>query len=114
MWETVQSAVEQGAAYQIEYRIRTRDGSVKWVWEQGAAHVPLADEGFLLEGFIADITHQKTTELALQERNEELERFNKLATGRELRMIELKREVNALGAELGKPPPYPLDFEDPT
>lgn len=33
------------------------------------------------------------------------------AVGRELRMIELKREVNELCAELGRPRPYPLEFE---
>ncbi len=31
------------------------------------------------------------------------------SVGRELRMIELKEEVNALCAEAGKPPRYMLD-----
>ena len=43
--------------------------------------------------------------------NEELERFNRAMVGRELRMIELKQEVNALCAQAGQPPRYPLDFE---
>lgn len=42
----------------------------------------------------------------------ELDRFNQLAVGRELRMIELKREVNALSQRLGEAEPYDLSFVD--
>jgi AmiR/NasT family two-component response regulator len=47
---------------------------------------------------------QQTEEL--QARNDELDRFNRLAVGRELRMIELKRELNELCGRLGEPPRY--------
>ena len=47
---------------------------------------------------------ERTAELRKQ--NEELERFNKAMVGRELRMIELKREVNELCARLQLPPRY--------
>ena len=43
--------------------------------------------------------------------NEELTRFNKASVGRELRMIELKKEINELYVQSGKSPRYPLDFE---
>jgi hypothetical protein len=33
-------------------------------------------------------------------------------TGRELRVIDLKREVNELAERLGEPPHYDLDFEE--
>jgi two-component system CheB/CheR fusion protein len=45
-------------------------------------------------------------------RNKELERFNQVTVGRELRMIELKKQVNALHERLGEPPRYPLAFEE--
>ena len=48
-----------------------------------------------------ELVGQKTTEL--QEKVEELERFNKLAVGRELKMIELKKEIEKLKKELEKP-----------
>jgi hypothetical protein len=51
---------------------------------------------------------EKTEEM--QRRNEELERFNRVTIGRELDMIELKRQVNALSRELGREPPHPLAF----
>lgn len=42
----------------------------------------------------------------LQQRNNELARFNNVAVGRELRMIQLKEEVNQLLANAGHPPRY--------
>jgi len=52
---------------------------------------------------------QQQTE-KLQVRNEELSQLNRLMTGRELRMIELKQQVNDLAAQLGQPQPYLLAF----
>lgn len=46
---------------------------------------------------------------AVQERNEELIRLNRAMVGRELRMIELKLEINELCARAGGPPRYSLD-----
>ena len=45
--------------------------------------------------------------------NEDLVRINRAAVDRELRMIELKQQINALCAELGKPPRYRLDSVRP-
>jgi predicted nucleic acid-binding Zn-ribbon protein len=44
--------------------------------------------------------------------NEELARFNAAMVDREMRMVELKKEVNALYARLGEPGRYPLDFTE--
>jgi hypothetical protein len=57
-----------------------------------------------------DITERKQAEEALRAKNEELLRFNQAAVGRELRMVELKRQLNELYRQMGKPAPYPLDF----
>jgi signal transduction histidine kinase/DNA-binding response OmpR family regulator len=45
----------------------------------------------------------------LTERAEALRRFNEFAVGRELRMIELKKEINALCEWAGQPPRYPAE-----
>lgn len=50
-------------------------------------------------------------EASLRSSNHELARFNRAAVGRELRMIELKREINAMCGQLGQPPRYPLEFD---
>ncbi|MEI6807695.1 MAG: PAS domain-containing protein [bacterium] len=58
---------------------------------------------------ISDITKLKHAENALLENNTELTRFNRAAVDRELRMIELKQEVNGLCVRLGLPPAYAIE-----
>jgi PAS domain S-box-containing protein len=67
---------------------------------------------------IRDITERKRVEQALRQSHaelrshaEELDRFNRVAVGRELRMIELKEEVNKLCQRLGEAARYPHEFE---
>lgn len=50
-------ALEDGRSYRIEYRIRHRDGSERWVLERGAA---VLDENGqrMLEGFVEDVSEQ--------------------------------------------------------
>ncbi len=51
----------------------------------------------------------------LTEKIEEMTRFNTMAAGRERRIIELKRRINSLAAELGREPTYksPELIEEP-
>ena len=58
-----------------------------------------------------DITERKRREEEREKKNEELRRFNKLAVGRELKMIALKKEINALLEDLGKEPQYSIAGE---
>jgi len=59
-------------------------------------------------GLIRDITKRKVAEEELKKKAKELEAFNKLAVDRELKMIELKKEINALLEKLGKEPGYKI------
>ncbi|MGS0753541.1 PAS domain S-box protein [Roseateles sp. GG27B] len=59
-----------------------------------------------------DITAAKDSEDSLRESNEELTTFNLVAVGRELRMIELKREINSLCALLGQPARFALASDE--
>ena len=52
-------------------------------------------------------------EAELRRRNEDLERFDRASVGRELEMIRLKGQVNALARERGREAPYDLSFLDP-
>jgi PAS domain S-box-containing protein len=68
---------------------------------------------------ISDITERKQAAEQLrqqgeklQARNEELSQLNRLMTGRELRMIELKQQINGLAVQLGQPQPHLLAFMD--
>lgn len=74
---------------------------------------PLRDGSGRLLGFLKimrDLTASKQSEEALREHVDELSRFNQATEGRELRMIELKREINELCGKLGLPPSHSLDF----
>ena len=51
---------------------------------------------------------RKRAEADLKEKYAELERFHKVTVGRELRMIELKQEVNALLQAAGQAPKYKI------
>jgi PAS domain S-box-containing protein len=79
-----------------------------------SASVMRDDEG-RLKGILCDagdITERKNAEEELRKYMAELKRFNRLAVDRELRMIELKKEVNLLCEQLGEKPPYNLSFVD--
>jgi PAS domain S-box-containing protein len=53
--EAVTAGVRARRPFEIVYRIRRRDGGIRWVWERGRA-VWSPDGGYSLEGFIADIS----------------------------------------------------------
>jgi len=58
-----------------------------------------------LVGTFIDISALKNAEREMARLND-IERFNRLAQGREQRIIELKQEINALAQELGRTAPY--------
>jgi PAS domain S-box-containing protein len=86
------------------------DGSVQWGrWEIHPWYEASGAIGGIIL-FTEDTTERKLAEDELRNRNKDLETFNYAAVGRELRMIELKQEINELCAVAGKPPRYALDF----
>lgn len=89
VWKTVQEAIKRRRPFTIAYRIKTRDGTIKEVWEQGVG--VWGGDGSLeaLEGIVMDVTKERTEA-------REQERVSKLLVGRELRMIELKKELDQL------------------
>ncbi|MDN5941789.1 MAG: PAS domain-containing protein [Nitrospira sp.] len=74
-------------------------------------------EGMILLA-IEDVTEGRQAEESLRRSHaelesyaEELSRFNRAAVGRELRMIELKKEINELCGQQGQAERYSLEFE---
>lgn len=57
--------------------------------------------------FVRDITERKRARARLAEQLDELRRWHTATLGREMRILELKREVNRLLAQAGQPPRYP-------
>jgi PAS domain S-box-containing protein len=66
--QSVNTAVAEGRPWDIEYRVRHKDGDIRWVHEKGRG-VP-GEDGRVdyLDGFILDITERKRAEEALTER----------------------------------------------
>jgi PAS domain S-box-containing protein len=63
IFDQVKTAIEERKSFQLIYRIKTAAGYEKWVWEQGVGIFSEKDDELLaLEGFITDITEQKTIE----------------------------------------------------
>jgi len=63
----IEEALARGEPFQVLYRIRTRQGRVKWVWEQGMGVYSDAGAAIALEGFLADITDRKKAEDELKQ-----------------------------------------------
>lgn len=58
-----------------------------------------------------EIAERERAESHLQRSLEDMKRFNRLAVGRELRMIELKKEVDSFLVELGREIKYGFEKE---
>ncbi len=63
VWTAIQEALQQDRTFTLEYRIQTRGGEEKWVWEKGRCV-----DDLLIEGFITDITERKRYEQAVAEK----------------------------------------------
>jgi len=75
--------------------------------EKTATQITVDGDIMILEMFY-DITKRKAAEEEIRKKTDELEKFNRLAVGRELKMIELKKEINTLLEESGKAPGYKI------
>ncbi len=63
----VQTALKEGRAFQLTYRLTTPEGE-KWVWEQGQGIPNSVGEIVALEGFITDITDRVMAQQHLEQR----------------------------------------------
>jgi PAS domain-containing protein len=75
------------------------------VTERKRAEAALHESHQTLERRVAERTAE------LESANEDLTRLNRAMVGRELRMIELKKEVNEMCGQAGRPPRYAPDVE---
>ena len=63
----IEKAVTSQQPYVVEYRLRTKSGQEKWVWEKGNGVFDSDGQVLGIEGFITDITELKRAEEALRE-----------------------------------------------
>jgi len=65
LWDKWQAVLANRQRLTEEYRIRAKDGTIKWVWEQGHGVYDENGRVIALEGFITDITARKQAEESL-------------------------------------------------
>lgn len=66
VWDKWNEAIETKTNFRGEYRIKTPDGKLKWVYEQGQAVYDERENVKFLEGLIVDITETKEKEMKLK------------------------------------------------
>jgi len=137
-WEAVQDALEADEPFEVTYRIVTRDGETRWMWERGRG---LYTDGELdaLEGFITDVTARRererrierlqrrtrqlidttsraeTAQVAVDAAHEvldaEMSGFHLLSEDE--RTLDPVAWVDTVSEELGEPPVYDRADDDP-
>ncbi len=105
----VDAAIKAGESFEYEARLVTAKGNERWIRSIG---VPVLVSGkcHFVSGIVHDITERKQVEEEIKTKVTELERFNRLSVGRELRVIELKQKINDLSSQLKLPQPYAMDY----
>lgn len=90
-------------AFEMEYRIKNKDGLYRWIFIQGCPFYDMNNQfaGYIGSGY--DITEKKDYEEKINKLNEELkqkikylEDFKSIAIEREIKMIELKEIIQKL------------------
>ncbi|MEI8242533.1 MAG: PAS domain-containing protein [bacterium] len=120
-WETLLHPDDQPAAvamlqqcmdgrrdeYHLEVRYRTKSGDWHWVLVHGRVLARgLHNEIIRMAGTHTDISARKQNEELIYRQLQELQRWQTVMLGREQRVMELKREINALLSRLGEPARY--------
>lgn len=82
--------------YQMEKRYLHKDGHIVWIRLSGSLVRDPAGKPLYFIAQIEDIGERKKAEKRLKDKMEELARFNRIAIGRELKMIELKEKIKKL------------------
>jgi PAS domain S-box-containing protein len=76
VFKVVSEGLKKQKSFEIEYRIKTSNGEIKWVWEKGLGLFE-NNELTSIEGFITDISEKKRIEHSLLENEEVFDHFMK-------------------------------------
>lgn len=102
----IENVLRNGVEEVVEGRVLLRGGpGFRWLLMTGRQMVVEGRPALI--GIGIDITERKEAEEQVARQLDELRRWQTVTLGREGRVAELKREVNALAVRLDQPPPYP-------
>ncbi|MGB5820792.1 MAG: PAS domain S-box protein [Saonia sp.] len=60
VWNTTQEALKEKRAFNIQYRIKDKEGAIKYIWEHGEGILDKDSKILAIEGFLQDMTEQMT------------------------------------------------------
>jgi len=75
VWKEVQEALAQHCPFEVNYRILTKSGEVKSVWERGEGIYAPDGSISYLEGFVTDVTERRRVEHLLRQSEERYRRL---------------------------------------
>jgi PAS domain S-box-containing protein len=101
------SAMQGVSGSNLEYRIRTKNGKTKWVSHSWSPILTENHELQCIVSIVRDITESKIAEQTLKMKIEELEKYKNVTVNREVKMVDLKNEINELCKQLNQKPKYP-------
>ncbi len=102
----VDMVLNHDVPYSMDYRIIRPDGTTRYIHDEGEVIRDEKGQPTWMFGTTQDFTDRKLADDLLKSKIEELERFQRLTVGRELTMVELKKEVNALLMQSGREEKY--------
>jgi len=88
--------------FEFESQCKRQDGELFWMSTNTRIVRDKMGNKLHYEGFALDITKRKENELTIQKKVEELQWYYDIAISRELKMVELKKEINELLKKGGK------------
>jgi len=98
--DKIMEALHKTGEWHGEVKNIKKDGIQFWCYASVSTFTH-QDYGEVLLAVHIDITKRKQAEEELKQKMKQLERFNKVAVNRELKMIELKKEINELLEKAG-------------
>lgn len=96
VWDQINNSLKKDDQFRVTYRIITKKGEERWVWEKGKA-VEDKDGETYLEGFITDITDRKEREKSLEEREKKVKELYEAST--KLTSCRTKQDVYELAVQ---------------
>ena len=102
---TLKKKVDGGEVVRFEIEHYHKDGHV-FPLSITISRINTGTPFYLL--FYQDITKRKEAEAAVKKRMADLEWFNNISVGRELKMVELKIEINELLKKMGEEKKYEI------
>jgi len=97
---------KQEVVFEFESQCKRQDGELFWMSTTTRIVRDKLGNKLFYEGFSLDITKRKENELTIQKKIEELQWYYDIAISRELKMVDLKKEINELLIKMGKNAKY--------